>query len=75
MGKYGFTVLTIVLLLMAAQSCRERNPNEAEDKLQEIEQRKQQEMDRYEEWSGTDEREEPRDSTDVARDSINRDSI
>lgn len=75
MKKYGATLLTMFLLLMVAQSCRERNPNDANgDRLQEMEERRQQDMDRHEEWSGTDEMEEDRDSMDQGRDSTNRDT-
>ena len=61
-----------ILFAMTVHSCRERPANDRDgDGLEEVEQEKQESMERFREWSGS----EQRDSIEQKRDSILRDSL
>lgn len=72
MKKYGLVAIGTMFIVLTAHSCRDRQANDPErDVLEEVEQGKQEHMDRYREWSGS----EVRDSMAQKRDSILRDSL
>lgn len=72
MKKYAMMTMIAILVALSANSCRERPTNEPDgDGLQEVEREKQESMDQFREWSGSDQR----DSIDQKRDSILRDSM